>query len=316
MPIKLCEASQNAIGNGQHRSGWPFVLSELKRIHSKKGILFDDFIERSFCHNTKREHPYTESWGGIIHAPSWIPELNGFHRPTEQWSRIFSTDLWAESLESMKYVIFTCNQQKLAWDEIYPNIPSFVVYHPTELDVPWWSFDSYEANESKSLVQLGFYIRNTRAIYQVPDIERHQKVRILNRSLKFIYGYDRAVVKYWKSSSSRGMHCNVRNINRISDIEYDNVLSKNIILTELFASAANNVVIECIARNTPLIVNRQPAVEEYLGKEYPLFFDDISEVPTLIHRSRSAYEHLRKLDKSRFTLETFREQIIKAVQCL
>ena len=38
-------------------------------------------------------------------------------------------------------------------------------------------------------------------------------------------------------------------------------------------SSANNGIIECMARATPIFINRIPAVVEYLGEGYPLYID-------------------------------------------
>ena len=57
--------------------------------------------------------------------------------------------------------------------------------------------------------------------------------------------------------------------------EYDDLLSKNIIFIDLYDASANTVVVECIARKTPLLVTRLDAVIEYLGKDYPLYFDNL-----------------------------------------
>lgn len=46
---------------------------------------------------------------------------------------------------------------------------------------------------------------------------------------------------------------------------------------DLYDSSANNAVIECIARATPLLINPIPAVVEYLGKDYPMYFSSLSE---------------------------------------
>ena len=43
-------------------------------------------------------------------------------------------------------------------------------------------------------------------------------------------------------------------MDRASDEEYDKLLSENIIFVELYDSSANNLVIECIARNTPILI--------------------------------------------------------------
>ena len=73
------------------------------------------------------------------------------------------------------------------------------------------------------------------------------------------------------------------------------------------SASANNVVIESILRCAPLIINRHPAVEEYLGKGYPLFFDHIEEVADLLETDTilSAHQYLEKLDKAPFTGESF-----------
>ena len=41
----------------------------------------------------------------------------------------------------------------------------------------------------------------------------------------------------------------------------------NIVFIELITSVANNTIIECIARNTPIVVNRQEGPEFYLGRD-------------------------------------------------
>jgi hypothetical protein len=46
---------------------------------------------------------------------------------------------------------------------------------------------------------------------------------------------------------------------------------------DLYASSANNGVIEAIARATPTLINKLPATIEYFGKDYPLFFDTLEE---------------------------------------
>ena len=64
-------------------------------------------------------------------------------------------------------------------------------------------------------------------------------------------------------------------------------------------------LLECILTNTPVIVNRCAMTEEYLGKEYPLFFNSTSEVKNLfsLEKLKSAYDYLcannKAKDKSR-----------------
>jgi hypothetical protein len=89
----------------------------------------------------------------------------------------------------------------------------------------------------------------------------------------------------------------------------------SVVLTELFDASANNVIVECIARGTPIIVNRHPAVVEYLGDRYPLYFGDPSEIPGLLQPDHllAAHRHLVSLDHWWLDGVSFRGQIVKAV---
>jgi hypothetical protein len=83
-------------------------------------------------------------------------------------------------------------------------------------------------------------------------------------------------------------------VRRLDDMAYDRLLAESVVTTELFGAAANNLVVECMVRGTPLIVNRVPAVEEYLGGNYPLYFGEVSEIASLLEPDRlvAASRHL------------------------
>lgn len=59
----------------------------------------------------------------------------------------------------------------------------------------------------------------------------------------------------------------------MSGLKYEELLSSSVVLLKLKGAGGCTTVIECIARNIPIVVNRLPALEEYLGKNYPLFYD-------------------------------------------
>jgi polysaccharide pyruvyl transferase WcaK-like protein len=110
-------------------------------------------------------------------------------------------------------------------------------------------------------------------------------------------------------------------IENISNDEYDKYLSENIVFINLVDSSAVNTIIECIVRNTPIIVNKHPAVVELLGETYPLYFtsssnnyfkinkqvEDIFENPNNIFK---AHQYLKKLDKTKYYVDTFIENFL------
>ena len=95
--------------------------------------------------------------------------------------------------------------------------------------------------------------------------------------------------------------------------EYDVLLSENIVFAHLFDAAANNTVLECIIRNTPIIINKIQGVVDYLGEDYPLYFTDLNEVPNILlnfEKINQAHEYLLKMNKQDITITYFTNQLI------
>jgi len=88
---------------------------------------------------------------------------------------------------------------------------------------------------------------------------------------------------------------------------YDELLSKNIVFLKLIDASAINTLLECIVRNTPIVINKIKPVVEVLGDAYPLFYSDISEVKKLVSIKNidKAHQYLKRMEKSRFKIETF-----------
>ena len=89
-------------------------------------------------------------------------------------------------------------------------------------------------------------------------------------------------------------------LQRVSNEEFDDMLTSCVAFLDLYDSSANNAVIECIARNTPLLVNRHPAVVEYCGEDYPLYFDSLDHAYELVcdfDKIFAAHEYFKNMDK-------------------
>ena len=105
---------------------------------------------------------------------------------------------------------------------------------------------------------------------------------------------------------------------KVNDDDYDTLLSENIVFINLVDASAVNTLVECIVRNTPIIVNKHPAVVEILGPDYPLYFDStdnyfdmstqINSLFTDTHCFKNASQCLRGIDKTPFQIDTFIQQ--------
>jgi hypothetical protein len=100
----------------------------------------------------------------------------------------------------------------------------------------------------------------------------------------------------------------VTKLKRVNNNEYDNILSENIIFLDFYDTSANNALLECICRNTPVLIRKLPAVQEYLGENYPLYFENLIEAEQKllnIQNIINAYNYLVKMDKTKFSYNYF-----------
>ena len=100
-------------------------------------------------------------------------------------------------------------------------------------------------------------------------------------------------------------------VEHLPDDQYDNLLSNNLVFLDLVDCSAANTIIECIVRNTPIVVNRHPAIEEYIGSDYPLFYDNVDDVKDLltVKKIQAAYNYLKNKDKEFLHIEYFVEAL-------
>ena len=72
-------------------------------------------------------------------------------------------------------------------------------------------------------------------------------------------------------------------IEHLENNEYDQLLTKNIVFIQLHEASAVNTLIECVVRNTPIVINKLPAIVEVLGSDYPLFYNNLDEATNIIN---------------------------------
>lgn len=348
--------------SGVHRSGWAFVVSNLMNLDSyqfdrKPKLIVDTYLDRTFhwgLDTLVSAHciPYINPWIGFIHH-TFDTTHSDYNCQT-----MFANEYFLASLDVCKglivlseYLAVQIRQALITVNK--PNIPVFVIYHPTEfVDVnSMFTFERFLNNPRKKIIQIGAWLRNPYSIYELPlYIDEHNPLNIHKAVLKGsgMDGYfaptdffskfeDTFFVENEASYSCiSGNHicrphhhsCNkyilgmynmltrhntsVEILSKLSNAEYDDMLASNIVFLDLVDCSAVNTVIECAVRNTVIIVNRHPAVEEILGKQYPGFYNTLVEAVSFIGNSdniKNAYNYMKALDKTRLKIETFMSKI-------
>ena len=314
-----------------HRSGWNYALNALKPLHNSHGVLFDGFIENNFSWkhqqkgvrpshvlNKMRQEgtighlatseergitPYKEPWVGFLHNPQGMP--NWFHYQDSPQT-IFSKKIWRESLEHC-IGLFTFSEYHASWLRKETGKPVSCLVHPTETPAILFDFEKFLNNPRKKIVQVGWWLRKLHAISRLPmpkdNAQGYEKIRLVPMFFDNADAYlKQLMAKERQCENINVRQCdlnNTRDVLHVSDWDYDDLLSENIVFIELYDANANNAVIECIARTTPILINPLPAVKEYLGEAYPLYYDSLEEAAEKslnLSRLFEAHQYLKNLE--------------------
>jgi len=328
-----------------HRSGWRYAVEALHPLHNDRGVRFEDFVEEPFAWQHRhcgqrsgaqilqailtQDHaapvsseetgvlPIREPWVGILHNPPAMPP--DFH-PAESPQAIMRKAVWRESLDSC-VGLFALSRYAADWLRAATGKPVSALVHPTEIPDTVFDFHAFLANEDKQVVQVGWWLRRLRAIYDLPlaagNALGYRKLRLVP---EFFSGADQylnqllAAEMPEPSTSPGGAQHNTRECRHLPDPDYDRLLSRNIAFIQLYDASANNTVIECIARGTPVLVNPLPAVREYLGEDYPLYYDNLEQAAEKaldVSRLQAAHQHLLANPLRRhFGADSFRQQFL------
>lgn len=309
----------NTIDFTAHRSGWGYCMSKLKRFHSRNGIFFNDFIEKDFgwdidefYRNDDKRIAYERDWIGVLHNPPNSPDWFDISNSPQA---ILDRTVFQEALTTCKAIV--CLSDYLAdWLTPRVDVPVISVKHPTEIPFKKWSMKNYIKSSKKKLVQIGYWLRKFESIENIKCDNRYEKIWLpgdINYT-KYMFDIYKKTTRTAKESKFKFSGIHMKNI---SNDEFDNTLSECVGLVDLYDSSANNGIIECVARNTPLLVNRLPAAEEYLGKNYPLFFDDLDEASSMLYDENKIYEahlYLKNMNKKWISGTYFANDLISKLQ--
>lgn len=278
--------NNNQISFYSHRSGWNYVINSLFQLHNDNGVHFDGFLENSFAWRKKEllkhnQLPYKKDWIGIFHnppnMPSWFSD-NGSHA-----NMILSDITFIQSLKFCKGIYVLSKYHAEYLKHFIPEIPINVLYHPTEIPSKLFTYKNFIENEEKRVIMVGWWLRKLNSFFLLKS--PYKKTRILPiDKCKIVLDRLQDIEKTIFNIKLTDEEINsVELIEQLTNDEYDDILSKNIMYLNLYDSSANNAIIECIARGTPLLINKLPSIVEYLGEEYPFYFSNEKEAETKLN---------------------------------
>lgn len=285
-----------------HRGGLRFGLEALAPLHNSRGVRLDPTLERSLvaARSGNAADAFAEEWIGLVHNPPNMPKW--FH-PAEAPQRLLSGPEWEVAVASCRGLI-AFSDHLASWLAERVDVPVESVLLPTPVPEVLFDPNRFDENRNKKIIQVGWWLRQQNAINRLPlreeDIFEYEKIRLVPHFFEYAESY-LAVLSHIERREL-GLEIDpqfsraTRERFHVGDAEYDALLAENIVFVYLYDASVNNTVIECLARCTPLLVNRLPAVAEYLGEDYPLYYSDFEEAVSLaLDRGAliAAHQHLR-----------------------
>jgi hypothetical protein len=281
---------------GYHRAGWAYVVAGLyENVHSPSAdIILDGFVDRTFQWGKDilidlGTTPYRRPWVGFIH-----------HTHLEKYTEYNLVNLLKEpafvtSLPHCK-ALTVLSEYLADWLRPRVSVPVTATTHPTEIVSETFSLDAFFDNPSRGIIQIGGWVRNAYGIYEllvgdttplslqkyalkgkstdnyflppnvrVDDLISGEFKTVRQGSSAFhpdtfhpsVYGnkHIEGLVNHLRDKNA-----SVAVIEQLPDNKYDELLSRNAVFLNLLDASASNTVVECIVRNTPILVNRLPAL--------------------------------------------------------
>jgi hypothetical protein len=191
-------------------------------------------------------------------------------------------------------------------------VPIISLKHPIDTNVPLFTLTDYIENTNKKIIQIGQQLRKVSSIYQLKILDHKLLWLTGTKNINYVTNLLQNEINYYNYK----IDMTKIEMKYLEDYnEYDKLLSCNIVFINLHDASANNTIIECIIRNTPIIVNRLPAVIEYLGVEYPLYYDSIDQVEGLltIENITKSYNYLSSMDKSDLSFDNFNKILFNSI---
>jgi hypothetical protein len=299
----------------KHRGGWKSIISNLvnkgivRSVLNNNSIKFIDCIESRFSHWSSNQTPMNEPWVGIFH---YSPNLPYFIR--DDLNYILNNQLVLQSLPYCKGIIVLSNNSlnHIKMNKNYKNMNIKSLKHPIEEISGKFSLENFLQKKEYSVIQLGLQDRKTTTIYTLKT--KYKKIWLPGRDALFYLKCETQNLKIQVNLED----VEIKYFNKHND--FDSIVQNNIVIIPLWSASANNSVMEIIEMNIPAFITRLPATEEYLGKDYPMFYNEDSEIEEIINdrqkldaKIKETYYYLSQMDKSKFRFEYFNSELLRFI---
>lgn len=272
-----------------HFYGWGYIIETLKsRLIFKKNAPVLDTWADSYHDDHQLCLLKNNQWVGILH--SLTSESRDFNL-----NRFFSSQVYNDCVDNC-ILLLTTSEHSRKYCLNKTSIPVKTLLHPKLDTGHYFNLNKYLNNPI--LRHSGFFGRNIKKFIDfnsnIPKqiyCDRPSRLKTYTAALN-----QRSSIEFFNGYLEKK--------------EYINTFTKSIGYSYYDDCSASNSILEHIMTRTPLLVNRLPAIEEYIGADYPMFLDDMPENIDSLLTNRNFLEDVSsylgtRSKKKEFSLDYF-----------
>jgi hypothetical protein len=273
---------------------WDDIAEGMAGIVRKLGFVFLPELDLDLCMGN--ELPET-GWVGVAHVPNrfprWLSET-GIYQP---FAKELNKNLHEQSFKEYCRMVFVFSEDHAqVWKDI--DIPVTVLSRPLPNVSDYWSWDTFNSNPEKKLVQSGWWLMRMHALHILPETG-YKKIWVRHPDylMEEALNIEREYLTK-KNVFFGNMGQSVSAYDNLDLQKLSGYLCENIAFAHYHAASAPDFLLQCIAHHTPILINALPAVREYLGDDYPLyyyFYADAVKKAGDLDLLRQANDYLAKL---------------------
>lgn len=296
--MKYSYIRKGPVPNDRHYLGWGYIIDKLinKIELHQNGVVLDTWADLPIKED--REHfnlLNNNHWIGILHS---VVNTDMYFN----LDRFLNSKLF-QSTKSNCLALMTTSNYTRRHIQRKTHVPVYKLLHPKS-ELPH-KFDLDAFLSAPQLRYSGSFGRD------------FQKLITFHSSIpKLIFCQEDQIDKQTLSHASKSI---VLNHNFLDHESYIQLLTRTIGFSYYWDCSASNAILEHIKTHTPLITNRLPAIEEYLGKDYPMYLDKIISNPDKFLKDKTflqdVSDYLKEVSqKEELSLEYFHNFLINFEQ--
>ena len=320
---------------GNHFFGWKGTINQLvdsfiNTLQIKEyrcNIFFDEWIEKLLLWGNRKINTeylrlanlYDTKMITFVHNPPFLQWYDKKYREKilhevlvgddKQFNKNLFTEIHNNNLDEKIIYLYTLSiYHKEYISNNYPDFADKVlsIHHPIDLDINDEQFNINDFLENRNIFHIGWWLRNFKTFIDLKPPNNFKKKLLVKNDFK--KPFEMNICKYNDMSS-------VEIVEEVNNEDYAKIFKNSCIFVDILDCIANNTILECIKFNTPIIVRRTKSAEEYLGTNYPLFYNSTEEL--LILKEESFFldliiesnNYLKKMNKNHLSLSFFNKKI-------